>query len=510
MDIIKSKDNSFALPPARDLLRTSSPSVEEKDEDKMVIDEPYMETTDAKPLLPSMQAISSQTDDYIRHRMSDMSVSQQQHQQPQRPYDSATTKPLSPLEPSSQQTYYEQLPYSRRGSVTDPAAFHNHNFRRPSITDMSNLPLPNSTVVSRRGSIATTDYDYSSRSPSPSPFTSSKRYHENDAAASHPYALNNSGRRDSLPNNNLHHHHTSNGNSNSNSYEPYQRRHSIATAEPTYNHGNRNSVPSSTKYRAAFKFPATIQESPNYRTYSAPPSPPQSALGNVGHQELMHENRDLKYNGTSSRKNSISRLPYTSNSNASSSSSSGGGGGPMLPSRRRPSILDDLNDGPSAEQLLVRRASMPVVTSLHRGHYDRSSIPPLPQQQQSRLHELRNEDASDSYIGRHGSMSDGMMDEEKRKETPYSRSPELRISHKLAERKRRKEMKDLFDELRDSLPVEKNMKTSKWEILSKAVEYISLLKRRDYDMEAEITGLRREIDMIKRERNSLSHKPPFA
>lgn len=29
-------------------------------------------------------------------------------------------------------------------------------------------------------------------------------------------------------------------------------------------------------------------------------------------------------------------------------------------------------------------------------------------------------------------------------------------------------MKDLFDDLRDLLPVEKNLKTSKWEILSKS------------------------------------------
>jgi cell division protein FtsL len=33
-----------------------------------------------------------------------------------------------------------------------------------------------------------------------------------------------------------------------------------------------------------------------------------------------------------------------------------------------------------------------------------------------------------------------------------------------------------------------------------AVEYISLLKRRDYDLENEINELRREIDAIKRER----------
>ncbi|KAJ7068277.1 hypothetical protein C8F01DRAFT_1050298 [Mycena amicta] len=81
--------------------------------------------------------------------------------------------------------------------------------------------------------------------------------------------------------------------------------------------------------------------------------------------------------------------------------------------------------------------------------------------------------------------------------TPYSRSPELRVSHKLAERKRRKEMKELFDELRDQLPADRGMKASKWEILSKAIDFVTQLKQNHQDMSREIDMLRRELDTLR-------------
>ncbi|EGO53368.1 hypothetical protein NEUTE1DRAFT_150703 [Neurospora tetrasperma FGSC 2508] len=98
---------------------------------------------------------------------------------------------------------------------------------------------------------------------------------------------------------------------------------------------------------------------------------------------------------------------------------------------------------------------------------------------------------------------------------PYSRTPELRVSHKLAERKRRTEMKELFEQLRDLMPQERGSKASKWEILTKAISehqrmsnHIQVLTSTLHNKDREIEHLRHELQRAQMEANSLRRSQP--
>ncbi|KAI9299650.1 hypothetical protein BJ944DRAFT_235518, partial [Cunninghamella echinulata] len=457
--------------------------------------------------------------------------------------------------------------FSRRGSLANPNASSPLDYRRPSITELNSLPLPNTAplpTLSRRDSVVTTNSDYEdplSRSPSPSPFKQSAYSHHPLQRASPPREL------DLHPHHPLHHpHHLSN------SHDTFQRRHSIATVEPSYPSSSSRLL---SKHHRPFQFPDTIHESTTTATsdnsnndkhdhgiYSAPSSPPgiNNTNNNNSSSTSHHSYHPLhptstssssssrytrNYNMRQASSSSINESTYqqhhshhplstaTSSNNSSSNQHQRSHHPYPHPyansySRRR-SIMND-EDIPQ----LARRASMPVVNvgrpSTNHPHYSHqpiSSSHPGGEPFDSHPHSSSSSSYHDLLLDHPHSHHHDTLRKEKspttpttslssstingnnannassnrKSETPYSRSPELRISHKLAERKRRKEMKELFDELRDSLPVEKNLKTSKWEILSKAVEYIGTLKRRDYEKENEVNNLRLEIARLKHERS---------
>ncbi|KAK9480706.1 hypothetical protein V1514DRAFT_325181 [Lipomyces japonicus] len=87
---------------------------------------------------------------------------------------------------------------------------------------------------------------------------------------------------------------------------------------------------------------------------------------------------------------------------------------------------------------------------------------------------------------------------------PYSRSPELRQTHKIAERKRRRDMSLLYEDLKDILPDEKGVKSSKHELLVRAISVIRLLQRSNDDLHLEVNELRARLGMPPKRAISLS------
>lgn len=141
--------------------------------------------------------------------------------------------------------------------------------------------------------------------------------------------------------------------------------------------------------------------------------------------------------------------------------------------------IQRVSSGPPDSFIDSRRSS--VADSLASSQFTTESRLPPGQRRlddgltASEYHRLSNASGEFSTVHHH-SLQHKQLDDLRNEEAgsqagsqPYSRTPELRVSHKLAERKRRTEMKELFEQLRDMMPQERGSKASKWEILTKGM-----------------------------------------
>jgi hypothetical protein len=111
---------------------------------------------------------------------------------------------------------------------------------------------------------------------------------------------------------------------------------------------------------------------------------------------------------------------------------------------------------PEALRSTLEKADSPILNAL---------LPLIRQKLAAKTSLNRRNSAVDP--GQDAGSTTSLDSQSSRRSSTSSRSEDHRLSHKLAERKRRKEMKDVFDNLKDALPPDVP-KSSKWEILNEA------------------------------------------
>ncbi|KAJ2219644.1 hypothetical protein GGF40_000043 [Coemansia sp. RSA 1286] len=184
----------------------------------------------------------------------------------------------------------------------------------------------------------------------------------------------------------------------------------------------------------------------------------------------------------------------------------------MTPQQQQQQQVPSANVSSAAAQ----QQQMQVAHTAHRSHYHQHPAsssglpmppPPLLQHQHQPYMALKNkqvkrepsvpelmieEDEDDDVLdgyddGRGPSVDDGLGTSGG---NGMMTTAKIRTIHKLAERRRRREMKNLFDTLRRCLPIDKTIRLSKWEVLKKAIDVIN-------NQDAEIRMLRLHLDPAK-------------